>query len=152
MSFVLFGPFLLILILLTYTDFKYRMLPNEYNYVLLWLGLLVNPLLNWVPLYSAVLGAVSGYLLLLVIYLGFKWYARKEAMGYGDFKLLAALAAWFGYAAIPSLLLLASLSTLFGLAILKLLKKYPCDPRIPFGPGLCFAGLILYLFKDLTLF
>lgn len=152
MSILLFWPFLLLISLLTYADLKAGILPYEYNYVLLWLGLLVNPLLAWVPLYSAILGVVSGYLILLGVYLLFKWHTHNEGLGFGDFKLLAALLAWFGYSAIPTLLCLDSLSTLFVLGMLKLWRRYPVNQHIPFGPGLCFAGLILYFSKSLTLF
>jgi leader peptidase (prepilin peptidase)/N-methyltransferase len=151
MSLYLLIPFMLLMILLIRADFKARLLPDEYTFSLLWMGLLVNPALGWVSLYAAILGVVGGYLFLWVIYLLFKWRSQKEGMGFGDFKLLAALGAWFGVGSLALILLIATMSTLLVLVVLKYFEKYPHSERIPFGPGLCFAGVVLYVSKCLTL-
>lgn len=152
MSLLLFLIFLGMLIPLCWFDLRYRILPDLLNYALLWSGLMLNPLLRFVSLYSAVVGVIIGYGLLWVIYYGFKSLTQKEGVGFGDFKLLAALGAWFGWQAIAALLFIATSVTLSVLLLLKLISKYPKDKRIPLGPGLCFAGVILYLTKLLTLF
>lgn len=152
MQLFIFAIFLSTILALCYIDFKAKILPDFLTFSLLWTGLLVNPLLGWISLYNAILGVVIGYLCLFGIYLIFKYFRQKEGLGFGDFKLLAALGAWFGWEGLPLILFIATSSTLLVLLILKILRKYPLDPRIPMGPGLCFAGLIIYLTKCLTLF
>ncbi len=103
------------------------------------------------PLESAVIGAVAGYLLLWSVYWLFKLVTGKEGMGYGDFKLLAALGAWFGWQLLPSIILLASVvGATVGISLI-LFRKHGRDVPIPFGPYLAGAGLLaLYLGKPLS--
>ncbi len=148
---ILFLLFLGILSYLTWLDLKYGYLPDGLNFSLLWLGLLANPLLHFVNLYAAILGVVFGYMGLWFVYQVHKYISHMEGMGFGDFKLLAALGAWFGWQTLPLLLLIATGGTLSILMELKLLDKYPLNPQIPLGPGLCLAGVIIFLAKYLTI-
>jgi prepilin signal peptidase PulO-like enzyme (type II secretory pathway) len=142
--------FFVYLIYLSWIDLKRGLLPDYLTLSLLWLGLLLNPLLHWVPLIDAVWGAVLGYLILWLIYWLFRVLMHKEGLGFGDFKLLAALGAWFGWQALPLLLCIASMGTLCVLLGLKFFKCYPKNPRIPFGPGLSFAGGCFFITQLLT--
>ncbi|MCL4166255.1 UNVERIFIED_CONTAM: hypothetical protein GTU68_015965, partial [Idotea baltica] len=96
------------LITLTFIDFDTQLLPDDITLPLLWLGLLFNLNNGFVDLQSAVIGAVIGYLILWSVYWAFKLVTGKEGMGYGDFKLLAAIGAWFGWQLIPAVILLSS--------------------------------------------
>ena len=142
--------FFLYLMALAWIDLYRGLLPDYLTLSLLWLGLLVNPLLHRTSLTSAVWGAVLGYLILWVVYWIFKYLTHKEGLGFGDFKFLAALGAWFGWQALPALLLIASISTIIVLLGLKIFKKYPKNSHIPFGPGLAFAGACFFIEPLLT--
>jgi len=144
--FLIFASFIGCLI---YFDFKHRILPDFFTFGLLWSGLLTNPLLGVVSLYSAVLGVAIGYSSLWGVYCVFKFLCNKEGMGYGDFKMLAALGAWLGWQALPLLLVIATSGTLLVLLALKVLRLYPDNPQIPFGVGLGVSGVVVYL---LTIF
>jgi len=98
-----------VLIVLTAIDLDHQVLPDSLTLPLLWVGLLINMTGTFTSLESALLGAVFGYLSLWSVYWLFKIVTGKEGMGYGDFKLLAALGAWFGLAALPTIVLLSSL-------------------------------------------
>ena len=141
--------FIALLMALAWIDFKTRLLPDGLTFSLLWLGLLTNPILQVVSLYDAVIGVVAGYLSLWVIYHIFKIVRQKEGLGHGDFKLLAALGAWLGWQALPGVLVVATGSTLLVLGLLKIKGRYPKDPHIPLGPGLCIAGLIFFMGKSI---
>lgn len=143
-------PFVLLavwlLIALAMIDFDTTLLPDTYNYMLLWLGLFaawwgVSP----VSLSDAVMGAIAGYLSLWCVYWAFKLLTGKEGMGYGDFKLLAALGAWLGWQALPLVLLLSSLVGAVVGGILLGTGAVKRDQGIPFGPYLAGAGLIALL-------
>ena len=96
---------------------------------------------------SAVIGAMAGYLLLWSIYWLFKLLTGKEGMGYGDFKLLAALGAWFGWQAIPAIILLASVvGAMVGIALM-VFARHGRDIPIPFGPYLAGAGALTLFFS-----
>lgn len=140
------------LMALAWIDFDTQYLPDDLTLPLVWLGLLINlsPTTGFVTLDSAVIGAAAGYLSLWSIYWLFKLITGKEGMGYGDFKLLAALGAWFGWAALPSIILLSSVSGAVIGSLWLLLNKKGRDNPIPFGPFLACAGL-LYLFVGQTL-
>jgi leader peptidase (prepilin peptidase)/N-methyltransferase len=97
------------LIALTFIDLDTQLLPDDLTLPLLWLGLLLNLNQLFVPLHEAVIGAAAGYLALWAIYWLFKLATGKEGMGYGDFKLLAALGAWMGWTMLPVIILLSSL-------------------------------------------
>jgi len=112
----------------------------------LWLGLLVNLSGGFTDLGSAVIGAVAGYLVLWSVYWGFKLLTGKEGMGYGDFKLLAACGAWFGWQALPVLVLISSLVGIaLGGAVLLARRS---REAIAFGPFLAIAGWVTLLAHD----
>ena len=140
--------FLWLLIALTFIDFDTQLLPDTLTLPLLWAGLLAN-LLGAVPsvsLREAVIGAIAGYLVLWGVYWAFKLIRGKEGMGYGDFKLLAALGAWLGW---KSLVPIVALSSLVGAAIgIGLVVFKGRDHQIPlaFGPYLAIAGAIALFF------
>ena len=139
------------LIALTFIDLDTQLLPDSMTVPLLWLGLVLNLWGVFTPLESAVIGAVAGYLLLWSVYWLFKLVTGKEGMGYGDFKLLAALGAWFGWQLLPSIILLASVvGAAVGISMI-LFRKHGRDVPIPFGPYLAGAGLLaLHLGKPLS--
>lgn len=139
------------LIALTCIDFDTQLLPDSITLPLLWLGLCFNLFGTYTDLYSAVIGAMGGYLSLWSVYWGFKLATGKEGMGYGDFKLLAALGAWLGWQVLPLTILLSSLvGAVIGIALIVLAKRGRNVP-IPFGPYLATAGLLaLFWGKELT--
>ena len=147
------GALLLIwgLIALTFIDYDTQLLPDSITLALLWAGLLLNLFGTYTDLQSAVVGAMLGYLSLWSVYWGFKLVTGKEGMGYGDFKLLAALGAWLGWQTLPLIILLSSLvGALLGIALIVLAKRGRNVP-IPFGPYLATAGLIALIWgKELT--
>ena len=134
------------LIALTFIDTDTTLLPDNLTLPLLWLGLLANTANTFAPLRDAVIGAVAGYLVLWSIYWLFKLLTGKEGMGYGDFKLLAALGAWFGW---QMLLPIALLSSVVGAGVgilMMILARRGKDIPIPFGPYLAAAGFIALLY------
>lgn len=136
-----------IIICITFIDLEHQMIPDELSLGLLWVGLLANLSHFFVPLEDAVLGATCGYLSLWVFIKLYQTITHKVAMGYGDFKLFAALGAWFGWAKLPILLFIASfLGVIFGFIYLKKTKQSKNTP-IPFGPFLCWSGWINLLLK-----
>ncbi|QDZ28923.1 A24 family peptidase [Noviherbaspirillum sp. UKPF54] len=138
--------FAYLLIAMTFIDLDTQLLPDDLTLPLLWCGLLVNLNSAFVPLNDAVIGAVAGYLSLWSIYWLFKLTTGKEGMGYGDFKLLAALGAWLGWKMLPVIILLSSLvGALVGLSLI-LFARHGRDTPIPFGPYLAAAGLIALLY------
>ena len=130
------------LVALTFIDLDTQLLPDDITLPLLWMGLLVNTAGTFTDLRSAVLGAAAGYLLLWCVYWGFRLLTGKEGMGFGDFKLLAALGAWFGWQVIPLVVLVSAGAgaVIGGLAIAFSGKGR--DVRIPFGPYLAVGGLV----------
>ena len=135
------------LLALTLIDWDTTLLPDDLTLPLLWAGLIAAAL-RWtdVPLQSAVWGAVVGYLSLWLIYWGFKLLTGKEGMGYGDFKLLAALGAWFGWTALVPMILMASVvGALVGIAM-KLGGTLREGRYVPFGPFLAGSGLTAMFF------
>jgi leader peptidase (prepilin peptidase) / N-methyltransferase len=138
------------LIALTFIDADTTLLPDDLTLPLLWGGLLANLWGLFVPLADAVIGAIAGYLALWSVYWLFKLIRGKEGMGYGDFKLLAALGAWFGWKMLPLVILLSSVA---GAAIGLLLIAFrgrDSQMHLPFGPYLAIAGA-LALFAGPTL-
>lgn len=137
------------LIALTLIDIDHHLLPDSITMPLLWLGLLINVagLNPAVSLPDAVLGACAGYLSLWALYWIFKLLTGKEGMGYGDFKLLAALGAWMGW---QSLLMIVILSSLVGaiVGICLLLRRHDRNMPIPFGPYLAAAGFVAMIWGD----
>ena len=136
------------LISLTMIDVDHQLLPDDITLPLMWLGLAFNVVGTYVSLQDAVIGAMAGYLSLWSVYWAFKLFTGKEGMGYGDFKLLAALGAWLGWQAIPLIILLSSLvGAVVGIALM-VVKSRGKDIPIPFGPYLAAAGWIALLWGD----
>ncbi len=130
------------LIALTGIDFDTQLLPDDITLPLLWLGLALNAFSVYTDLKSAVIGAMAGYLSLWGVYWSFKLFTGKEGMGYGDFKLLAALGAWLGWQMLPLAILLSSfVGAVVGLALMVFARQGRNVP-IPFGPYLAAAGAI----------
>ncbi len=130
------------LIALTVIDIDTQLLPDDITLPLIWLGLLVNLNGTFVPLQGAVIGAAAGYLSLWVVYWLFKLATGKEGMGYGDFKLLAAIGAWLGWKMLPVVILLSSLvGALVGIGLI-VFARHGRNTPIPFGPYIAAAGLI----------
>lgn len=133
------------MIALTFIDLDTFYLPDSITLPLLWLGLLFNINTTYAPLHSAVIGAAAGYLSLWSVYWIFKWATGKEGMGYGDFKLLAAIGAWLGWQMLPLTILLSSLvGAVIGVAMIVFAGRGRSIP-IPFGPYLAIAGMIALL-------
>ena len=129
------------LVALTFIDFDTQLLPDDITLPLLWLGLLFNLNSGFTDLHSALIGAVAGYLILWSIYWLFKLVTGKEGMGYGDFKLLAAIGAWFGWQLLPAVILLSSLlGSIIGIGLIVLARRERSVP-IPFGPYLALGGI-----------
>jgi leader peptidase (prepilin peptidase)/N-methyltransferase len=130
------------LLALSVIDYDTQYLPDDLTLPLLWAGLLVNLGAVFAPAASAVIGAVVGYLALWLVYWGFKLATGKEGMGYGDFKLLAAIGAWLGWTALPLVVLLSSVvGATIGIALIVLGRHQHGKP-LPFGPYLAAAGAI----------
>ncbi|MBS0056389.1 A24 family peptidase [Yersinia sp. Marseille-Q3913] len=134
------------LVVLSFIDLDCYLLPDCITFPLLWGGLLFNINNGLSPLPFAVIGAVTGYLILWIPYRLLKFFKGVEGMGHGDFKLMSALGAWFGLSAIPVLVLLSScLGIMAYIIIHKILKKR--GKYIAFGPYIALAGVI-YLFLN----
>lgn len=135
------------LVALAFIDWDTTLLPDDITLPLLWAGLLASAL-QWieVPLYASVLGAAAGYLSLWLVYWGFKLATGKEGMGYGDFKLFAALGAWFGWQAlIPIILMSSVIGAVIGIGM-KVFSSLREGGYIPFGPFLVGAGFTAMVF------
>ncbi len=143
--------FLWCMIALSFIDFDTQLLPDSITLPLLWAGLLLNLGGTFVDLGSAVIGAAAGYLALWSVYWGFKIATGKEGMGFGDFKLLAAVGAWLGWQMLPLVVLASSfVGAVFGISLM-LIAKHGRNVPIPFGPYLAAAGVIaLFWGKPLT--
>ncbi len=134
--------FVAAMVALTCIDFDTQLLPDDITLPLLWLGLLFNLWNTYTDLSSAMIGAIAGYLSLWSVYWLFKLITGKEGMGYGDFKLLAAIGAWLGWQVLPLTILLSSfVGALVGIALIVLARRGRNVP-IPFGPYLATAGVI----------
>jgi leader peptidase (prepilin peptidase)/N-methyltransferase len=126
-------------------DFRTQLLPDQLTLPLLWLGLLLSLLPMFVSAPSAILAAAIGYLSLWSVYWGFKLLTGKEGMGYGDFKLLAALGAWMGPVALLPIVLLSSLiGALVGGSLIAL-RKHEREIPMPFGPFIAAAGWVWFV-------
>jgi leader peptidase (prepilin peptidase)/N-methyltransferase len=143
--------FIAALVALTGIDFDTQLLPDDITLPLLWLGLGLNAFGVFTDLKSAVIGAMAGYLSLWCVYWGFKLATGKEGMGYGDFKLLAALGAWLGWQMLPLTILLSSfVGAVVGIALM-VVARHGRNVPIPFGPYLAAAGIIALIWgKPLT--
>lgn len=142
------GGACLTLLALAIIDIRTQLLPDILTLPLLWAGLLYQLLLHPAALSDAVAGAMAGYLILWSLYWLFKLMTGKEGMGYGDFKLLAALGAWLGWQFLPMLLIFsAAAGTVAGLFIQRLMPELRGKP-LPFGPWLAVAGWTALLVGD----
>ena len=145
-----FGAWLLTwsLMALTFIDLDTQFLPDSITLPLIWAGLAFNLFGTFTDLESAVIGAMAGYLILWVVYWLFKLVTGKEGMGFGDFKLLAAIGAWLGWKLLPSVLLIsAGAGALVGIALVALTRHNRGTP-IPFGPYLALGGLMALLWGE----
>ena len=136
------------MIALTFIDLDTQLLPDDITLPLLWLGLLFNLGDTFTSLPEAVVGAMAGYLALWSIFWLFKLTTGKEGMGYGDFKLLAAIGAWLGWQTLPLTILLSSVvGAIVGISLIAFARHGRNTP-IPFGPYLAAAGVIAMLWGD----
>lgn len=135
------------LVALTFIDWDTTLLPDDITLPLLWAGLCASAIgLTQTPVISALWGAVGGYLSLWLVYWAFKLATGKEGMGYGDFKLFAALGAWFGWQALIPMILMASvIGAIVGIGI-KLFAQLREGGYVPFGPFLALSGLTSLFF------
>jgi leader peptidase (prepilin peptidase)/N-methyltransferase len=143
--------FLWSMVALAFSDLDTQLLPDSLTLPLLWLGLAFNLATTYADLTSAVVGAMTGYLALWSVYWLFKFATGKEGMGYGDFKLLAAIGAWLGWQMLPLTILFSSLvGALVGI-VLIVLTRHGRNVPIPFGPYLAAAGILaLFWGESLT--
>ena len=144
---LLWSGFAAALLALTLIDWDTTLLPDDITLPLLWAGLIAAAL-HWTQpsLTDALWGAVAGYMSLWLVYWGFKLITGKEGMGYGDFKLFAALGAWFGWQALVPIILMASvIGAVIGIGM-KFSGGLSADHQIPFGPFLSGAGLTAMIF------
>ncbi len=136
------------LVALTMIDIDHQLLPDDITLPLMWLGIAFSLAGTTISLQDSILGAMLGYLSLWSVYWLFKLATGKEGMGYGDFKLLAAMGAWLGWQSIPMLILLSSLvGAVCGIALMIATRRGK-DIPIPFGPYLAMAGWITLMWGD----
>ncbi|MBT5559847.1 MAG: prepilin peptidase [Proteobacteria bacterium] len=136
------------LIALTFIDYDHQILPDEITLPLLWGGLLLNLFGIFVPIHEAVIGAISGYMSLWLVYQGFRLLTGKEGMGFGDFKLLAAAGAWLGWQVLPLIILLsATTGSIIGISSIVLKRTSRSQP-IPFGPFIATGTVIALLWGN----
>ncbi|MDH5472030.1 MAG: A24 family peptidase [Gammaproteobacteria bacterium] len=136
------------LIALTMIDFHKQLLPDSIVFPLLWLGILISLFDTFVNLQTSVIGAMAGYLTLWSIYHLFKILTGKEGMGYGDFKLLAALGAWMGWKMLPLIIVMSSfVGAIIGITMIVFVRHDKNVP-IPFGPFLAIAGWIALIWGE----
>ena len=143
------GAFLTyVLIVQTYIDLKYQIIPDEITWPMLWFGILVNVFGIFAGFKAAMFGAICGYFSLWLIYWAFYIVTKKEGLGYGDFKLLAMLGAWLGWQMLPLIILLSTvLGSIVGIgAIIFTNKKF--YSRIPFGPFLASSGWVALMWGN----
>ncbi len=134
------------LVAMAFIDIDTQLLPDDLTLPLVWLGLLVNLIGGFVPLQDAVIGAAAGYLSLWAVYWLYRIVTGKEGIGYGDFKLLAALGAWLGWIMLPLIVLLSSLvGAIVGITLI-VLRRHQRGVPIPFGPFLALAGVVALLY------
>jgi len=145
---VAFALLSFVLVSLIMIDFDHQLLPDRLTLPLLWLGLLVNSYSVFTTLHLAVFGAAAGYMALWTVYQGFRLLTGKEGMGYGDFKLLAALGAWAGADQLPLIIFLSALiGAVLGILMMAL-GRHNREQPMPFGPFLALAGWVALLWGD----
>ena len=140
-----------LLVAMTFIDLDKMLLPDQLTLPLLWLGLVISPFGIFVSAHDAIFGAAFGYLSLWSVYWLFKLLTGKEGMGYGDFKLLAALGAFIGWQGLPIVILLSSfVGAVIGIALM-IKQKAGTSLAIPFGPYLAIAGWLTLLYKQMII-
>lgn len=135
------------LICLSLIDAQHLLLPDGITLPFLWLGLCVNMYGIFTDIYSSLIGAVLGYAMLWLVFIGFKKITGKEGMGYGDFKLLAMLGAWLGWQNLPAIILISSVTAVIVSAAMIVCGDKNKNSAFPFGPYLAVAGWITLLWK-----
>jgi len=129
-------------------DYDHQLLPDQLTLPLMWFGLVLAIYEVFVPLQDAVIGAAVGYLCLWTIFWTFKWITGKDGMGFGDFKLLAALGAWCGIQSLPTIIILSSfVGAVIGIGLIMFQGRDSSKP-IPFGPYLALAGWLYLIFGE----
>ncbi|MFU8877260.1 MAG: prepilin peptidase [Wenzhouxiangellaceae bacterium] len=129
-------------------DLDHQLLPDQITLPLVWAGLLLNIFGVYTDLQSAVIGAIAGYLSLWLVFHMFRLATGKEGMGFGDFKLLAAIGAWFGWQVLPIVVLLASaVGAVIGLALIAA-RRMGREVPIAFGPFLAAAGWLVLVYGE----
>lgn len=140
--------FSLSLLTLAFIDLDTQLLPDKITLPLMWVGLIFNLNEGFTDIQSAVIGAAAGYLFLWCIYWLFKFITDKEGMGYGDFKMLAAIGAWFGWSMLPIVILFSSLAgSIIGISLIIFTKKKR-SASIPFGPYLALGGIVILFWRQ----
>lgn len=139
--------FTYVLVALLFIDLDKMLLPDQLTLPLLWLGLLLSTQNIFVGTVDAIIGAAAGYLSLWSVYWLFKLVTGKEGMGYGDFKLLAALGTFTGWQGLPIIILLSSLVGAIAGILIMIIQNKGKSLAIPFGPYLAVAGWLTLLFK-----
>ena len=129
-------------------DFDHQLLPDNLTLPLMWLGLLLNTQMLFVPLLDAVYGAAAGYLSLWLVFWGFKLLTGKDGMGYGDFKLMAVCGAWFGWSVLPNVILVSSaVGAVLGIFLIVLRGRDSQKP-MPFGPFIAIAAWLTVVYPQ----
>ena len=136
------------LIALTMIDVHKQLLPDNLTLPLLWLGLIFALFDTYTSLQASVIGAMAGYLSLWTVFQTFKLVTGKEGMGFGDFKLLAAMGAWMGWTMLPQIILVSSVIGAIAGSIMLVTGKTRTQQPIPFGPYLAVAGWIALLWGN----
>jgi leader peptidase (prepilin peptidase)/N-methyltransferase len=137
-----------ILVALAGIDIDHQLLPDDLTFFLLWSGLFASLFNVFTDPVSSIIGALAGYLSLWFVYHLFRLLTGKEGMGYGDFKLLAALGAWMGWQMLPLVILLSSLvGAVVGLIMIGL-KRHRSSQPMPFGPFIALAGWVALMWGD----
>jgi leader peptidase (prepilin peptidase)/N-methyltransferase len=130
------------MVALAFIDLDTFYLPDSITLLLLWTGLVFNVFAVFADLRSAVIGAAAGYLVLWSVFWLYKLATGKDGMGYGDFKLLAAIGAWLGWKALPLVILLSSfVGAIIGISLIVFARHQKQTP-IPFGPYLAVAAVV----------
>lgn len=143
---LVWSTFTAMLICLAFIDWDTTILPDDLNYSLLWLGLIASTLdLTFISASQSIFGAAFGYFSLWSIYWIFKFLTGKEGMGYGDFKLFAALGAWFGPDSLIPIAIYASVLGIISGVVLKYKNSLRENAYIPFGPFLALGSYILII-------
>jgi len=137
-----------VLIALTFIDIDHQLLPDDLTLILLWIGLFASLFNVFTDPVSSIIGALAGYLSLWLVYHLFRLLTGKEGMGYGDFKLLAALGAWMGWQMLPLIILLSSLVGAVTGLIMIVMKRHKTNQPMPFGPYIALAGWIALMWGE----